>query len=107
MGNCQIDSPRYQRKIDGDYMKLLLRNLSRSTSQEDLSALLTNNNITSCKLVLDTKTGKSKGFAFAVIPDEKDALAAIKRLNGKIVDGKKIRVKETEERQRDSFSQIR
>ena len=88
-------------------MKLLLRNLSRSTSQDDLTALLaSHNNVISCKLVLDAKTGKSKGFAFAVIPDEKDALAAIKRLNGKIVDGKKIRVKEAEERLRDSFSQI-
>ena len=89
-------------------MKLLLRNLSRSTSEDDLTALLaSHNNVISCNLVLDARTGKSKGFAFAVVPDEKDALAAIKRLNGKIVDGKKIRVKETDERSRDSFSQIR
>ena len=89
-------------------MKLLLRNLSRSTSEEDLNALLASHGrVLSCNLVLDAVTGKSKGFAFAIIPDEKDALAAIKRLNGKIVDGKKIRVKEVDDRKRDSFSQIK
>ena len=89
-------------------MKLLLRNLSRSTSEETLSELLASHGrVLSCNLVLDALTGKSKGFAFAIIPDKKAAEAAIKRLNGKIVDGKKIRVKEVEEKKRDSFSQIK
>lgn len=78
-------------------MKLLVRNLARSTSEENLKAMFESfGAVQSCSLVLDQKSGSSKGFAFVEMPKPGDAKAAAKNLNGKDVDGHKIRVKKTE-----------
>ncbi len=75
-------------------MKLLIRNLDRSTSEDDLKILLKKyGTVQSCKLVLDKVTSESKGFAFVEMPKIKEAKTAIKSLNGKTVAGKTIRVK--------------
>ena len=77
-------------------MKLLVRNLSRSTTEDALRLLFEPfGAVQSCTLVMDKKTGKSKGFGFVEIPKTGDAKAAIKQLNGKEVAGSKIRVKKT------------
>lgn len=52
--------------------------------------------IEACNLVFDKVTGKSKGFGFVEMPD-KEAWAAIKAVNGKMVQGFKIRVKKSVE----------
>jgi len=49
--------------------------------------------------VLDKQTGNSKGFGFVEMPKQGDAKAAIKNLNGKEIDGSKIRVKKAEPKQ--------
>ena len=75
-------------------MKLLIRNLSRSTSETELQALFaTHGVVQSCTIVLDKKTGLSKGFAFVDMPKAGAAKAAMKALNGSRIDGNKIRVK--------------
>ena len=77
-------------------MKLLIRNLARSTTEQELRAMFeVYGSIQSCTLVLDTKTGGSKGFGFVEMPSPGDARAAMKTLNGKDVAGNKIRVKKT------------
>lgn len=78
-------------------MKLIVRNLARSTSEENLKAMFEPfGAVQSCSLVLDQKSGGSKGFAFIEMPKPGEAKAAVKNLNGKDVDGHKIRVKKTE-----------
>ncbi len=52
--------------------------------------------VQSCTLVMDKKTGDSKGFGFIEMPKPGDAKAAMKNLNGKEIDGNKIRVKRAE-----------
>lgn len=75
-------------------MKLLIRNLARSTTEEEILTLFKAiGKVQSCNLVLDQKSGLSKGFAFVEIPSPGEAKAAVKSLNGKLVDGNKIRVK--------------
>ncbi len=75
-------------------MKILVRNLARTTSEKDLRALFDAcGSVQSCTLVLDKKSGGSKGFAFVEMPRSGDAKAAIKQLNGKVIDDNKIRVK--------------
>ena len=75
-------------------MKLLLRNLARTTTEKELRTLFEAfGAVQSCSLVLDKKSGDSKGFAFVEMPRRGDAKAAIKRMNGKEIDGNKIRVK--------------
>lgn len=78
-------------------MKILVRNLSRETTESDLLALFkAYGDVQYCKLVLDKETGKSKGFAFAEMPRAGEAKAAIKGLNARDVGGSKIRVKKAE-----------
>lgn len=78
-------------------MKILVRNLSRETTEQDVLAMLqTYGAVQYCKLVIDHETGKSKGFGFAEMPRAGEAKAAIKQLNGREVHGNKIRVKKAE-----------
>lgn len=78
-------------------MKLLVRNLSRSTTQAELQALFESFAVVqSCSLVVDKSTGTSKGFGFVEIPSPGEAKAAMKNLNGREVAGSKIRVKKAE-----------
>ena len=79
-------------------MKLLIRNLSRSTTEEELKALFEEyGTVQSCDLVLDKTTGDSKGFAFVEMPKSGEAKVAIKKLNNKDVASSRIRVKKSED----------
>lgn len=76
-------------------MKLLVRNLSRDTTEAELSALFAEFGlVSSCTLVMDKVTGKSKGFGFVEMPKHIEAKTAIKALNAKKIAGSVIRVKE-------------
>lgn len=75
-------------------MKLLVRNLSRSTTEQEIRILFsTHGTVTECSLVLDQETGKSKGFAFVEMPNENEAKSAISTLHETRVAKNKIRVK--------------
>ena len=75
-------------------MKLLVRNLSRSTTEQEIRILFsTHGSVTECNLVLDQETGKSKGFAFVEMPNESEAQAAISTLHETRVAKNRIRVK--------------
>ena len=78
-------------------MKLLVRNLDRATTEQQLLSLFENyGKVQYCTLVMDKKTGKSKGFGFIEMPKQGEAKAAVKNLNGETLDGSKIRVKKAE-----------
>ena len=78
-------------------MKLLIRNLARTTTETELRGLFEPFGVVqSCNLVIDSTTGSSKGFGFVTMPKPGDAKAAMKNLNGKEVAGSKIRVKYAE-----------
>ena len=78
-------------------MKLLIRNLARTTTEEELRALFeVYGKVQSCSLVLDKKTDRSKGFGFVEMPSPGESKAATKNLNGKDVDGNSIRVKKAQ-----------
>ncbi len=80
-------------------MKLLIRNLARSTTEAELLALFEDfGTVQSCDLVMDKVTGESKGFAFVEMPKPGEAKLAMKNLNYKEVDGNKLRVKKAEEK---------
>ncbi|RHW74680.1 RNA-binding protein [Colwellia sp. RSH04] len=75
-------------------MKLLVRNLSRSTTEQEIRILFSNHgSVTECNLVLDQETGKSKGFAFVEMPNENEAKLALSNLHETRVAKNRIRVK--------------
>ena len=78
-------------------MKLIIRNLARSTTEEELKALFQEHGtVQSCDLVSDKNTGGSKGFAFVEMPKPGEAKVAMKNLNNMTVASSKIRVKRAE-----------
>ena len=78
-------------------MKLIIRNLARSTTEEEVKALFQEyGTVQSCDLVLDKTTGGSKGFAFVEMPKTGEAKIAMKNLNNMTVSSNKIRVKRAE-----------
>lgn len=80
-------------------MKLLVRNLARTTTEEQVIELFEEfGTVQWCNLIMDKATGGSKGFGFVEMPKIGDAKAAVKNLNGRSVDGSKIRVKKAEDK---------
>lgn len=78
-------------------MKMLIRNLDRSTSEDELKNMFEDYGaVQSCSLVLDKITGSSKGFAFVEMPKQGEAKAAMKALNNQYVGDNRIRVKKAE-----------
>jgi len=75
-------------------MRLLVRNMSRQTTEKDLRDLFEPfGPVQSCVVVNDDETGLSKGFGFVEMPKPGNAKAAMLQLNGRELDGEKIRVK--------------
>jgi len=78
-------------------MKLLIRNLARSTSEtalrEQFEAF---GRVQSCNLVVDASTGESKGFGFVAMPKAGEAKAAMIQLTASELDGARIRVKKAD-----------
>ena len=80
-------------------MKLIILNLARSTTGEELKVLFEEYGaVQSCDLVLDKSTGGSKGFGFIEMSEPEEAEFAIKSLNNKRVASNKIRVKKAEDK---------
>jgi RNA recognition motif-containing protein len=78
-------------------MKLLIRNLARTTTEVELRTMFEAfGAVQSCNLVLDKKSGLSKGFAFVEMPRRGDAKAAVISLNHKEIGGNTVRVKYAE-----------
>ena len=84
-------------------MKLLIRNLPRSTTENELRELFeAYGTVQFCNLVIDKESGISKGFGFVEMPKTGESKAAMKGLNGKLVDDQKIRVKKAESKEKSS-----
>ncbi|MBK9328357.1 MAG: RNA-binding protein [Sphingobacteriales bacterium] len=54
--------------------------------------------VASVKIILDNITRQNKGFAFIVMPNDEEALLAIKALDGTELMGRKIMVSVSEEK---------
>ena len=81
-------------------MKLLVRNLPRSLTEAELKTMFqTFGAVQSCTLVLDERSGLSKGFGFVEMSSEDEAQAAIAALNGQQLGGRALNVNEAKPRE--------
>ncbi len=79
--------------------RIYVGNLSFGTEEEGLKGAFQKfGEVGSVSIIVDRDTGRSKGFAFVEMPDDENAMEAIKNLNGSVLDGRKIRVDIAEER---------
>ena len=80
--------------------KLYVGNLSFHTMESDLEELFGQiGTVTSCSLITDKFTGKSRGFAFVEMSSDEEAQKAIAELSGKAVDGRPLTVNEARPRE--------
>lgn len=76
-------------------MNIYIGNLSYRVREDDLRRTFeTFGVVDSVRLIKDRDTGRSKGFAFAEMPDDDDARRVIKELNETEYQGRQMIVKE-------------
>ncbi|HRR34501.1 MAG TPA: RNA-binding protein [Kiritimatiellia bacterium] len=83
-------------------MDIYVGNLAYSTNDETLrSAFAAYGEVASARVVSDRMTGRSKGFGFVEMPDRAQAQAAIDGLNGQDLEGRTLRVNESQPKPRE------
>ena len=83
-------------------MDIYVGNLAYSTNDDSLKvAFSAYGEVTSARVVTDRMTGRSKGFGFVEMPDRAQAQAAIDAMNGKELDGRALRVNESQPKPRE------
>lgn len=87
--------------------RLFVGSLAWGTTDDGLQAHFAQcGTVASAKVITDRDSGRSKGFGFVEFDDDKEADAAIEKLNGSDLDGRQITVNEArprEERPRRDF----
>jgi RNA recognition motif-containing protein len=74
-------------------MTIYVGNINYSLGEADIQKIFeVLGAVESVKIIRDKRTGRSKGFAFIEMPDKKEAMEAIKTLDGKEVAGRNLRV---------------
>ena len=72
-------------------MNIYIANLSYGADDADLKELFQEyGEVSSANVIKDKMTGKSRGFGFVEMPNEAEALKAIKELNESEYDGKAL-----------------
>ena len=82
-------------------MNIYVGNLAYSLTEDELAKEFANyGEVTSVKIIVDRENNnRSKGFGFIEMSDDAAAQKAIEELNGKVVDGRNLRVNEAKPRQ--------
>jgi len=76
-------------------MKLYVGNLPFSVDSEKLKELFSSyGDIEEATVISDKFSGRSKGFGFVTFKNDEDAKKAIKEMNDKDVEGRKLKVNE-------------
>ena len=81
-------------------MNIYVGNLPYETTDETLQVAFTEyGEITTARVITDRFTGRSRGFGFVEMPNNDEAEAAIKSMNGKDMDGRSLTVNEARPRE--------
>ena len=74
-------------------VKLYVGNLSFNTTSEELRDLFGSvGSVTTCSVMSDRDTGRSRGFAFVEMASKAESENAIAQLNGREIGGRELRV---------------
>jgi len=81
-------------------MKIYVGNLSYDVDEEKLNTMFKKyGSVDSATVIIDRDSGRSKGFGFVEMSDQKQAQAALDGLNGTELDGRSITVNEARPRE--------
>ncbi|HEQ65487.1 MAG TPA: RNA-binding protein [bacterium] len=80
--------------------KLFIGNIDWGTSEEDLKALFAQyGEVSEAVIIIDRRTGRSKGFGFVTFSNDEDGDKAIEELNGYEHNGRALVVNEARPRE--------
>ena len=80
-------------------MNIYVGNLDFKVDENDLKGIFTPfGTVTEVKIITDKYSGRSKGFAFVTMEDNKEAAHAIDELNGATLENRKLTVNEAKPR---------
>ena len=83
-------------------MNIYVGNLTYDTTEERLREVFEQfGQVESISIIMDRQTGRSRGFAFVIMPDEAEAQRAIDESNGMEVDGRALKVNQAREKSAD------
>lgn len=83
-------------------MNIYVGNLPYKTTDSQLQELFSAyGQVDAARVVSDRMTGRSKGFGFVEMANTEEANAAIEALNGKELDGRAIKVNESQPKPRE------
>ena len=81
-------------------MNIFVGNLAFTTSEQDLRQLFESyGTVETVRIMNDRETGRSRGFGFVEMPDNRAAQSAIDALNGTPVAGRALTVNEARPRE--------
>jgi cold-inducible RNA-binding protein len=79
--------------------RLYVGNLAWTVTDQDLRDVFSEaGNVDSSQVIMDRATNRSRGFGFVEMATDEAADAAIKKLNGREIKGRPIRVNEAQAR---------
>ncbi|MCL1856340.1 MAG: RNA-binding protein [Kiritimatiellaeota bacterium] len=83
-------------------MDIYVGNLAYATTDEELRTQFSAfGTVASARVCVDRMSGRSKGFGFVEMPNKEEAMSAIAAMNGKEIDGRALRVNESQPKPRE------
>lgn len=80
-------------------MKLFVARLDYGVTSDALRSVFEDfGTVSSCSVVNDRETGQSRGFAFVEMPNQQEAMTAMREVNGMEFRGREVVVKQAEDR---------
>jgi cold-inducible RNA-binding protein len=84
-------------------MNMYVSNLSFHTTDDNLRELFGKfGTVSSAKVITDRESGRSRGFGFVEMSEEKEAKEAMQGLNNKEIEGRAISVSVAKEKKADN-----
>ena len=84
---------------EGALMRLFVGSLPYSTTGDELRELFSaHGTVTEANIVKDRETDRPRGFGFVEMPNDEEAKAAVRALNGHSIGGREIAVNEAQPR---------
>jgi len=81
-------------------MNIYVGNLSYDTTESDLeAAFAAYGTVSAARIATDRDTGRARGFGFVEMPNQQEAEAAIRGLNGSQLQGRTLTVNEARPRE--------
>ncbi|KPK76338.1 MAG: RNA-binding protein [Phycisphaerae bacterium SM23_30] len=80
-------------------MNIYVGNLSYDTTEEKIREIFEPfGQVESVSIITDRQTGRSRGFAFVIMPDDAEGQRAIDEANGKDLEGRALKVNQARKR---------